>query len=309
MTTSRGPFRTLGGLALACVVLSLAPLSAWAATTASAATAAAATHAGAPAHGLEANANNASTDEAEALVQKIKAGALQAMSDEQLIKTFSQLAPQTYSAYLDVGLRQLNEYELWMKREERLGGTWAGQPFVNYIKYRHKPRQVYMKWLKDSPKSGQEIIYDETKRKDASYGHLGGLFNITSMWSAIDGSMAKSNSNHTVRDLGMQSVVAILDDSHKMRIKEGQPTAPNQIEVAKVNGERTIALTWMTPAGMTGAYAAKSRVYVNLQLPWVRMIESWNERGEMIERISFDKVVPATFTDADFDPKNSSYAF
>lgn len=299
MTTSRVPFHILGGLALAGALLTLAPWGACAATT-TATTAAAATH------GLEANA---SMEEAEALVQKIKAGALQAMSDEQLIKTFSQLAPQTYSGYLDVGIRQLNEYELWMKREERLGGTWAGQPFVNYIKYRHKPRQVYMKWLKDSPKSGQEIIYDETKRKDASYGHLGGLFNITSMWSAIDGAMAKGNSNHTVRDLGMQSVVAIVVDSHKMRVKEGQPTAPNQIEVAKVNGERTIALTWVTPAGMTGAYAAKSKVYVNLQQPWVRMIESWNERGEMIERISFDKVVPATFTDADFDPKNSNYAF
>ncbi len=292
MTRNRAPFHIVSRLTLACAVLALAPFGACAATTAT--------------HGLEATA---STDEAEALVQKIKAGALQAMSDEQLIKTFSQLAPQTYSGYLDAGVRQLNEYELWMKREERLGGTWAGQPFVNYIKYRHKPRQVYMKWLKDSPKSGQEIIYDETRRKDASYGHLGGLFNVTSMWTAIDGSMAKGNSNHTVRDLGMQSVVAIVVDSHKMRVKEGHPSAPNQIEVAKVNGERTVALTWVTPASMTGAYAARSKVYVNLQQPWIRMIESWNERGEMIERISFDKVVPATFTDADFDPKNSNYAF
>lgn len=294
------PSRILGSLVLACGALASAPLSAWAATSSTTANVAS----GAPAHGAE-----ASMEEAEALVQKFKVGALQAMSDEQLIKTFTQLAPQTYSGYLDVGLKSLNEYELWMKREERLSGTWTSQPFVNYIKYRHKPRQVYMKWLKDSPKSGQEIIYDETRRKDASYGHLGGLFNVTSMWTAIDGAMAKGNSNHTVRDLGMQSVVAILVDSYKMRVKEGLPTAPNQIEVAKVNGERTVALTWVTPAGMTGAYAARSKVYVNLQQPWVRMIESWNERGEMIERISFDKVVPANFTDADFDPKNSNYAF
>ena len=59
--------------------------------------------------------------------------------NEQLIKTVSQLSPQTDSGYLDAGVRQLNEYELWMKREERLGGTWAVHPFVNYIKYRHHP--------------------------------------------------------------------------------------------------------------------------------------------------------------------------
>lgn len=82
-----------------------------------------------------------------------------------------------------------------------------------------------------------------------------------------------------------------------------------EIWIARINGERTVAFTWVTPPGMTGSYAAKSKVYVNLTQPWVRMIESWDEHGEMNERISFDKVVPATFTDADFDPKNSDYGF
>ena len=121
--------------------------------------------------------------------------------------------------------------------------------------------------------------------------------------------MARGNSNHTVRDLGMQSVVAIVVDSNRRRLKEGLPIAPNQIEIARINGERTVALTWATPPGMTGSYAAKSKVYVDLTQPWVRMIESWDDHGEMSERISFDKVLPATFTDADFDPKNSSYGF
>lgn len=261
------------------------------------------------AHAMDVSQNAAASDEAQAFVQQIKSGALTSMSDEQLVKTFSRLHPDTIPSYLELGLKPLNEYELWMRREERLSTGWTSQPFVNYIKYRHKPRQVYMKWLKEGPKSGQEIIYDETRRKDASYGHLGGLFNVTSIWTTIDGSMARSNSNHTVRDLGMQSVVGILAESHRQRVKAGLPTAPNQIEIARVDGERTVALTWVTPAGMAGSYAARSKVYVNLQQPWVRMIESWNERGDMIERISFDKVVPATFTDADFDPKNSNYAF
>lgn len=271
--------RTLGSLVLACASLLSAPQCAQA------------------------------SPEAEAFVQKIKSGALLAMDDEQLLKTFGQLDPQAIPAYLELGLKSLNEYELWMKRQEQLSSGWTKQPFINYIKYRHQPRQVYVKWLKDSPKSGQEIIYDETKRKDASYGHFGGLFNVTSIWTSIDGSMARGNSNHTVRDLGMQSVVAIVVESNRLRIKEGMPTAPNQIEIAKIDGQRTVALTWVTPPGMTGSYAAKSKVYVGLAQPWVRMIESWDEHGEMKERISFDKVVPATFTDADFDPENSSYGF
>ncbi|MDO9237746.1 MAG: DUF1571 domain-containing protein [Aquabacterium sp.] len=249
------------------------------------------------------------TDEAHAFINKIKSGALLGMSDEQLLKTFNQLDPQLISAYLELGVKPLNEYEIWTQRQERMGGNWANKPYVNYIKYRHKPRQVYMKWLKDSPKSGQEIIYDETKRKDAMYGHIGGLFNITSVWAALDGSLAKGNSNHTVRDLGMQSIVDRVASGNRARVKEGIPTAPNQIEVIKVNGDRTVAMTWITPAGMKGGYAYKSKIYVDLKQPWVRMTESWDEHGDIIERVSFDKIAPASFTDADFDPKNSSYAF
>lgn len=290
---------TLGGLVLAWGALLSAPQCAAQASATSA-----------PGNLPEAaKAISGASPEAEAFVQKIKSGALLAMSDEQLLKTFKQLDPQTIPNYLDLGLKSLNECEIWMKRQERLSSGWTKQPFITYIKYRHKPRQVYVKWLKDSPKSGQEIIYDETKRKDASYGHFGGLFNVASIWTSIDGTMAKGNSNHTVRDLGMQSVVAIVVDSNRRRLKEGLPIAPHQIEIAKIDGERTIALTWVTPPGMTGGYAAKSKVHVNLAQPWVRMIESWDEGGEMKERISFDKVVPATFTDADFDPKNSSYGF
>ncbi|MBR7552095.1 DUF1571 domain-containing protein, partial [Mycobacterium tuberculosis] len=59
--------------------------------------------------------------------------------------------------------------------------------------------------------SGQEIIYDETKRKDEMYGHLGGIMGFTSIWTAIDGTLAKSQSNHTVRDLGFQFVLSMLE--------------------------------------------------------------------------------------------------
>lgn len=248
-------------------------------------------------------------EQAEAFIQKIHAGALTAMSDEQVRQTFAQLNPQVIPAYLEMGVKPLNEYELWMKREERLTSGWTTQPFLNYVKYRHQPRQVYMKWLKDSPKSGQEIIYDETKRKDASYGHIGGFLNVTSIWTTIDGSMAKGNSNHTVRDLGLQSIVSILLDSNRQRLRDGEPTSPNQIEITQVNGDRVVALTWVNPAGQHHSYAAKSRVCLDLKQPWVRQIESWDERGELFERITFDKIVPAQFTDADFDPKNSHYAF
>ena len=261
------------------------------------------------ASGAALSPTSALRSEAEELVRQMKSGALLALSDDQLIKLFTELNPQTALACLTLGSESLNEYEIWMRREERLSGTWPSKPFVNYIKYRHRPRQVYVKWLKDSPKAGQEIIYDETKRKDAMLGHLGGLFNITSIWTAMDGILAKGNSNHTVHELGMQAIVSILANESKKQIKAGLPTEPNLIEVAQLSGERSIVLTWITPPGVTGSYASKAKIYVDLKQPWIRQIESWDARGELFERITFDRIVPARFTDADFDPDNPNYSF
>lgn len=249
------------------------------------------------------------SNEVQALVEKIKSGALKSMPDEQLIKVFTQINPQAAMAYLEQTVGMLGEYELWMRREERLPSGWTDSPFVNYIKYRHHPRQVYVKWVKGSPLAGQEIIYDETKRKDAIYGHLGGLFNITSMWTSMDGILARSNSNHTVKDLGLQPIVAIIANENRQRLKEGYSCAPNAVEVLALNGERTVALTWITPPGVTKAYSRKARIFVDIGEPMIRQIETWDDRGDMIERIAFDKLIPRRFTDADFDPKNPDYAF
>lgn len=259
--------------------------------------------------GLPPIESSALTREVETLVQQIKSGSLAAMTDDQLVKVFTQLNPQAALAYLEASVKVLGEYELWMRREERLASGWTPQPFVNYIKYRHQPRQVYVKWLKGGPNAGQEIIYDETQRKDAIYGHLGGLLSMVSMWTAMDGSLARSNSNHTVRNLGLQPIVGIIASENRMRVKEGYSSAPDQVEVSRLGGERMVALTWITPPSVTKAYSRKARIHVDIKQPMIRQIETWDDRGDMIERIAFDRVVPARFTDADFDPKNPDYAF
>lgn len=245
--------------------------------------------------------------EAQAFLSRIKSGEIAALSDEDVIKAFKKLNPEVIAAYLELGIQNVNEYELWMDREERLGGVWPSQPFINYIKYRHQPRQVYVKWLRGGAKAGQEMLFDETKRKDAMYGHLGGLLNVMSIWTSLNGSQARANSNHKVTDLGMQSIVGIIATDRAQYAAEGRRPFPAQIEVAEVAGQRTVALTWIAPS--TKHYAKKTKVYLELKQAMVRQIEAWNEAGEMLERITLEKIVPTTFTDADFDPANKAYSF
>ncbi|MBI5926054.1 MAG: DUF1571 domain-containing protein [Aquabacterium sp.] len=256
---------------------------------------------------VEPGALAAQSQAARAFAHRLKAGEIAAMSDEDVVKVFRQLHPDIISAYLEVGAQPYSEYELWMHREERIGGVWPDKPFVNYIKYRQKPRQVYVKWLEGGAKAGQEMIFDESKRKDEMYGHIGGLFNVMSIWTSIHGVFARNNSNHTVADLGIQAIFDIVNGERALYLAEGQPSQPQQIEVMQVNGTRVVALTWIAPSRKH--YAHKTRVFLELHQPMVRGIEAWNEAGAQIERIIIDKIVPARFQDADFDPANKAYAF
>ena len=256
---------------------------------------------------LDTSASATRSQEAHIFANRLKAGEIAAMSDENVIKTFTQLHPDVISAYLEVGAQPYTEYELWMSREERIGGAWPNKPFLNYIKYRQKPKQIYVKWLDGGAKAGQEIIFDESKRKDEMYGHIGGFFNVTSIWASMNGIFARNNSNHTVVDLGIQAIFNIVNSERALYTSEGLRPHPQQIEVMEVGGARVVALTWIAPNRKH--YAHKTRVFLELNQPMVRGIESWDEDGTQIERIIIDKIVPAKFQDADFSPTNKAYTF
>ena len=212
---------------------------------------------------------------------------------------------------LESQLAELQEYELWMHRQERLPSGWNEQAFVNHIKYRHQPRQVYMKWLPGGPKAGQEILYDETRRKDAMYGHLAGILNVTSIWTALDGSLARSNSMHSVRDAGLHAVVQILRAQLESHRQQGRMAPPVAVENLTHEEAPQVALTWVTPtdAPKHQRYAARTRIVLINASPWIRQVESWDEQGELIERVVFDKIQATRFSTVDFEANNPAYRF
>lgn len=231
------------------------------------------------------------------------------LDDAAVIEQARQLGAQGLLARLDAGAERLPEYELWMARQERLSSGWNEQPFLQHIKYRHSPRQVYMSWLPGGPKAGQEILFDETRRPDAMYGHLSGMFNVMSMWTSLDGSLARSNSMHSIRDVGLQSVVEILKTQQAERQRAGVSVEPDDLRIERIQGERVLAVSWPAAPRLTGAYAARTRLYLDLCHPWVKQVESWDERGQLKERVLYQRLAPAHFTARDFDPQNPDYRF
>lgn len=243
------------------------------------------------------------------LSRAIRSGELAKLSDDQIVVRMQAIQAEALVRYLKAESAALPEYQYELTRHERLNNQWQTTPDRMLVKIREKPLQIYAKWLPDGAHTGQEIIYDETKNPKEMYGHLGGILGFTSIWSSIDGTLARSQSNHTVRDLGFAFIAEqIAHDGRSFRAA-GLPEKPARISVSESNGMRMLALEWDAPSGPPQHYANKSRVLIDLKTGWPRGIEAWDASGQKVEEMRFEKVRKAQWTDATFDPKNPDYKF
>lgn len=261
------------------------------------------TAAGTPYDGLP------SAQQAALFSRQVASGELARLPDAQVLAVFQALQPDALLKWARAEMNRYPEYEYWMSRQERLNGQWQEQPAKMQIRYRHAPRQLYAKWLPGGAQAGQEILYDETRRKDEMYGHLGGVLGFTSMWIALDGSLARSQSNHTVRDLGFQYVLSMLERDAKSLRAAGLSEKYGEAEIVQEQGVRMVALTWDLPAGAPQYYAKRVQLMLDLKHPYIRVETAWDADGNMVEKIVFDKLVRKTFEAAVFDPANPEYRF
>jgi Protein of unknown function (DUF1571) len=237
-----------------------------------------------------------------------QSGELERLSDAQLIELFRALAPDTLPRYVQTGSTRYREYEFQTFTQQRVKGKWQAQPAHLLVRYRQEPRQVYIKWLADGRNAGQEMIYDEKKDPGRLYAHLGGMLNLVSLWTPIDGARTKAQSNHTVRELGIDYVTNLFLAELK-KYRAAGVDKPSKIEVLTDHGARVVAFTWETPTGQPDFYAKKERLGLDLRHPFFRTSEAWDNNLELFEKFSFTDVTPKHFDDSVFDPKNPEYKF
>ena len=247
--------------------------------------------------------------QARLLSRQMATGEVEKLGDEQVLALIQALRPQTLLAWARAEMNRHPEYEYWMSRQERINGQWQARPARMQVRYRHAPRQLYARWLPGGTGAGQEIIYDETQRPQQMYAHLGGLLGFASMWVAIDGPAARTQSNHTVRDLGLQYIVELLEQNARGLRALGRDERPTQAEVVREQGQRLLALSWEMPAGPPQFYAKKVQLLFDLQRPWPRELRVWAEPGELRERMVIEKLTPRAFEPSVLDPKNPDYKF
>lgn len=235
-------------------------------------------------------------------------GTLEKLDDATLTALFKSLDPQTVPDYVAAGPIGHPSYEFTMLRQERISGKWSDTPDHMFVKVTRSPLRVYAKWLPDGAHSGQEVIYDSTKRVDEMYGHLGGLLGKLPMWTAVDGTLARAQSNHQVRDLGTE-FVANLFLSEAKKYRDAGVLKPTHVEAKTVKGVRVVALTYESPGGRPQFYAKKETLGLDLRQPYFRTVESYDNDGRVFEKVVFEKITPKSLDETAFDPKNPDYKF
>ncbi|MEX3855377.1 DUF1571 domain-containing protein [Paraburkholderia sp. BR10923] len=237
-----------------------------------------------------------------------QSGTLEKLDDAQLVALFKSLDPLTLPRYIKEGPNGYPSYEFTMSRSERIRGIWPDKPDHMLVRVAHDPLRIYAKWLPDGAHAGQEIIYDESKRSDETFGHLGGIMNVMPLWTSLTGALARSQSNHSVRDLGTEYVADQYLNEGKKYSQTGLPRSV-QIEVKTIDDVRVVAFTFETPVGQPQFYAKKETLGLDLRHPFFRTIESYDNDGKIFEQIVFESITPKTFDDSTFDPSNKDYKF
>jgi hypothetical protein len=237
-----------------------------------------------------------------------RSGMLANMSDPALVSLFKSLDPLALPRYLKNGPNGYPSYEFSMLRRERIHGMWPAEDDHMLVRVTRDPLRVYAKWLPDGGHAGQEILYDETARPNEMYGHLGGLLKVIAIWASLDGSLARSQSRHSVRDLGTEYITQQFLAEGK-KFADAGVTRANNIEVKTIDGARVVAFTYETPSGQPEFYAKKEILGLDLRRPYFRTAESFDNDGKIFESIVFQNIAPETFDDATFSPKNPAYNF
>lgn len=247
--------------------------------------------------------------QARELAQWFRTEKLLNLPDDMIAELFREMSVSTYSAFLKLSAQIYKEAEFWVRRQERLARGWTEQPFINHVKYRHQPRQVYIAWLEGGPDAGQEVIYDENIDRDRVYGHAAGMLGLQAFWVPIDSALAKISSNHSLRDMGPNYLAErFIADSEKW-LKAGGDGRPSKVEMVPEAGRRFVTVTWERPKGRPHYYAKRVRLGFDLRKVYVRSVEVWDDNNQIRERIIIDNALARKLSDKEFSPDNPDYKF
>lgn len=190
----------------------------------------------------------------------------------------------------------LGPYQYVMVKQERINGTLQGEQTIRTT-IQEEPNAIRLEYLK-GPSAGRKLIYNSAvKKNEFRVREAGFLAIIGRLWIPIDSGLTKGDSNHTVPEAGLGSLVRrLLQDQKRAGAGLG-------VEHEGWNAQGYFCSVYVLPNGGKGFDNARTRVCTDPQAGVPMKIEGFDAAGGLIERYAFSDLKPITLERNTFDPE------
>jgi hypothetical protein len=233
---------------------------------------------------------------------------------------FGELAPDRLElilnaspdwVFIETGKRKytgIKTYSAVLFKQERLGAKLQDVETIS-MKYREKPRGIYMKWT-DGPWKGRELVYSELalgtgKVRVRETGVLG----IIPVTLPVDSEIAKRGSNHMVTEIGLKNLLDMIEFDFRKADPKHELGRKNYGFV-DVDGHRCYQMESILPRDKSkGYYCYRMTHYIDFIRSLEIKAEVYNWDDQLQESYLYTQIqINPGLTDQDFDPANPAYS-
>ncbi len=220
---------------------------------------------------------------------------LEKLSHEELETMLRETPPAALLRLSEKTIAALGPYEYLMVKQERVRGTLLPEQTIRTT-IRESPSAIRLDFLK-GPGAGRRVIYNASVKTAEFKVREAGFLAFLPVWLPLDSPMAKSDSNRTVVEAGLGTLV------RRLAREQGRAEGSVTITHEGWRGKDEFCSVYALPDGGRGFDHARTRVCVNPRAGVPTLVEGFDDRGTMLERYAFSGVKAVTPGPATFDPE------
>jgi hypothetical protein len=217
--------------------------------------------------------------------------------------------------WADAGLpaiEKLKDYSATLVRRERIRGKLSKYEYL-FVKIRHQPFSVYVRFLSPASVKGQEAVYVAGQNQGNLWAHAA----HTPMKVSLNpqGMIAMAGRHYPLTEIGLVNLVRRLTEVGRQDLRYGECEV-KYFTAAKLNKRTCTVIQVVHPTPRDVFRFHLARIFVDDELKMPIRYESYDWPAEpdgeprLIEEYSYlDLKLNNGFTDIDFSTQNPDYRF
>ena len=210
----------------------------------------------------------------------------------------------------------IKDYSCTMVKREQVGGALGEHQYI-FLKIRHEPFSVYMRFLAPEEVKDQEVIWVAGHNDGNMLAHAGS--GVRAMIGTVslkpDSMVAMDSQRYPITEIGVRNLASRLVEVAEHDAQFGECDV-NFFPGAKVNGRVCTCIQVTNPVPRRNFRFHLARVFIDDEMKIPVRFEAYDwppvagQQPVLMEEYTYMNVkLNNGFTDLDFDVKNTAYKF